>query len=118
MAAVPVPVTGALPPTVVPVLLDSLLGRDEVSGHDFVYGELLAGTMAAQPASGRLEQMHQPRSASQHGVAFVRDRRLPGVARVDRRASAGVDDWCGRLSMRTIDPARATLRQELGIRHE
>ena len=97
--------------------LEWLLSRDEVSGHDFVYGELLIGDRG-----GRRELlddyalMHQapvvPHSAV---VTFVRERRLHGrgVGWIDAHLLASA--LVGRLKLWTTDPRLAVLAQELGI---
>jgi predicted nucleic acid-binding protein len=61
--------------------LDALLSRDEVSGHEFVYGELLIGDQGGRkPLLANYEQMHQaPRIPHADVVDFVRARRLNGV---------------------------------------
>lgn len=100
--------------------LDSLLSRDEVSGHDFVYGELLVGDKGER---GQLltdyEQMHQA-AIVPHGevVAFVRDRKLHGrgIGWIDAHLLASA--LVGRLRLWTIDPALAMLAKELGINYE
>ena len=97
--------------------LDRLLSRDEVSGHDFVYGELLIGD-----GGGRrqlledYQQMHQaPVVPHSDIVAFVRDRRLHGrgVGWVDAHLLASA--LVGRLQLWTADTRLATLAEELGI---
>jgi predicted nucleic acid-binding protein len=100
--------------------LETLLSRDEVSGHEFVYGELLIGDKG-----GRMrlltdyEQMHQA-PAVLHGdvVAFVRDRRLRGrgIGWIDAHLLASA--LVGRLKLWTIDPALATVAKELRISYE
>ncbi len=100
--------------------LDTLLSRDEVSGHEFVYGELLIGDKG-----GRMrlltdyEQMHQaPVVFHSDVVAFVRDRRLHGrgIGWIDAHLLASA--LVGRLKLWTIDPALATLAKELRISYE
>ena len=97
--------------------LDRLLSRDEVSGHDFVYGELLIGD-----GSGRrqlledYQQMHQaPVVPHSDIVAFVRERRLHGrgVGWVDAHLLASA--LVGHLQLWTADSRLATLAEELGI---
>ena len=97
--------------------LDRLLSRDEVSGHEFVYGELLIGD-----AGGRkqllhdYEQMHQaPVVPHDDVVAFVRDRRLHGrgVGWIDAHLLASA--LVGRLTLWTTDPRLAVVAAELGI---
>jgi predicted nucleic acid-binding protein len=60
--------------------LDRLLSRDGVSGHDFVYGELLIGDKGRpKQLLADYEQMHQaPVVPHPDVVAFVRERRLHG----------------------------------------
>jgi hypothetical protein len=67
--------------------LDRLLGLDEVTGHEFVYGELLIGDRGGR---GKLlaayERMHQADTVPHSDVAtFVRDRGLHsrGVGWID-----------------------------------
>ena len=100
--------------------LDGLLSRDEVSGHDFVYGELLVGDRGGrkQLLAG-YEQMHQaPVVAHGDVVAFVRERRLHGrgVGWVDLHLLASA--LVGRLTLWTTDPRLATLARELGIAYD
>src|SRR5260370_35413547 len=59
---------------------DRLLGRDEVAGHELVYGELLIGDRGGRRKFlAAYERIHQA-SVVPHGevVAFVRDRDLHG----------------------------------------
>jgi predicted nucleic acid-binding protein len=100
--------------------LDELLSRDEVSGHDFIYGELLVGD-----AGGRKQlladysQMHHA-PVVPHGevVAFVRDRRLHGrgIGWVDVHLLASA--LVGRLKVWTTDPRLATVAKELGLAYD
>ena len=100
--------------------LDSLLSRDEVSGHDFVYGELLIGDKGGRrQLLTDYEQMHQaPVVPHSDVVAFVRDRRLHGrgIGWIDAHLLASA--LVGRLRFWTIDPALAMLAKELGINYE
>jgi predicted nucleic acid-binding protein len=60
--------------------LDALLARDEVVGHELIYGELLIGDRGGRREFlSSYEQMHQV-AVIPHGevVAFVRDRHLAG----------------------------------------
>ena len=100
--------------------LDTLLSRGEVSGHEFIYGELLIGHKG-----GRMrlltdyEHMHQaPVVPHSDVVAFVRDRRLHGrgIGWIDAHLLASA--LVGRLRLWTIDPALAMLAKELGISYE
>ena len=97
--------------------LDRLLSRDEVSGHDFVYGELLIGD-----GGGRrqlledYQQMHQAPIVPHSDIAaFVRDRRLHGrgVGWVDAHILASA--LVRHLQLWTADSRLATLAEELGI---
>src|SRR5919108_1636714 len=97
--------------------LDGLLSRDEVSGHEFVYGELLIGDLGwRKKLLADYEQMDQA-AVVPHAevVAFVRDRKLHGrgIGWIDAHllASALVE----RLRLWTTDPALAALARELGI---
>jgi predicted nucleic acid-binding protein len=97
--------------------LDRLLSRDEVSGHDFVYGELLIGDKGGRrQLLASYEQMHQAPMAG-HGdiVMFVRERQLHGrgIGWVDVHLLASA--LLGRLRLWTADPRLATLAKEFGI---
>jgi predicted nucleic acid-binding protein len=100
--------------------LDGLLSRDEVSGHDFVYGELLIGDRGGRKQLlADSEQMHEaPRVPHSEVVAFVRERRLRGrgVGWIDAHLMASA--LVGRLKLWTADPRLAALAQELGIAYE
>ena len=100
--------------------LDSLLSREEVSGHDFVYGELLIGDKGGRrQLLTEYEQMHQaPVVPHSDVVAFVRDRRLHGrgIGWIDAHLLASA--LVGRLRLWTIDPALAMLAKELGTNYE
>jgi predicted nucleic acid-binding protein len=100
--------------------LADLLARDEVAGHDFVYGELLVGD-----AGGRRELLEHyeridraPLVAHAEVVEFVRDRRLHGrgIGWIDAHLLASA--LVGRLELWTADAALATVAAELGIGHE
>jgi hypothetical protein len=97
--------------------LDRLLSRDEVSGHEFVYGELLIGDMGGRAQLlASYEQMHQAPFVPHRDVAaFVRDRGLHGrgIGWVDAHLLASA--LVGRLTLWTADPRLAVLASELGI---
>lgn len=100
--------------------LDGLLSRDEVSGHDLVFGELLIGDRGGR---GRLladyEQMHQaPVVPHRDVVSFVRSRRLHGrgVGWVDAHLLASA--LVGRLKLWTTDPRLAHVAKDLGVAFE
>jgi len=100
--------------------LDELLSRDEVSGHDFVYGELLIGDKGGRRELltnyGRMDRALV--IAHSDIVAFVRDRKLHGrgVGWIDVHLLASA--LVGRLKLWTTDPALATLAKELGISYD
>jgi predicted nucleic acid-binding protein len=97
--------------------LERLLDRDEVSGHEFVFGELLIGDKAGR--AKLLEayaQIHRATIVShEEVVAFVRERRLHGrgVGWIDVHllASAVVES----LQFWTADKSCASLAEELGV---
>jgi predicted nucleic acid-binding protein len=100
--------------------LDRLLSRDEVSGHDFVYGELLIGDGGGRrQLLENYQQMHRaPVVPHSEIVAFVRERRLAGrgVGWVDAHLLASA--LVGRLQLWTADSHLATLAEELGIAYD
>lgn len=100
--------------------LDDLLSRDEVRGHDFVYGELLIGDKGGRKQLlAEYEQMHHA-PVVPHGdvVVFVRDRRLHGrgIGWIDAHLLASA--LVGRLRLWTVDPALAGLANEFGVAYE
>jgi predicted nucleic acid-binding protein len=100
--------------------MDRLLSRDEVSGHDVVYGELLIGDRGGRKhLLADYEQMHQaPVVPHTDVVAFVRERRLHGrgVGWIDAHLLASA--LVGRLKLWTADPRLATLAGDLGIAYD
>ena len=102
--------------------LGELLRRDEVVGHEFVYGELLLGDHGGRGRQDLLrlyEQMHQaPTVAHAFVVAFVRERRLHGrgVGWIDAHllAAALVSD----LRFWTADRPLAAIADELGVLYD
>jgi predicted nucleic acid-binding protein len=99
------------------VELDHLLSRDEVSGHEFVYGELLIGDIGGRKQLlDDYQQMYQsPVVAHDDVVAFVQGRRLRGrgVGWIDVHLLASA--LVGRLKLWTADPRLAVVAAELGI---
>ena len=100
--------------------LDELLSRDEVSGHDFVYGELLIGDRSGRrQLLAAYEQMHHA-PVVPHGdvVDFVRERRLHGrgIGWIDAHLLASA--LVARLKLWTTDRPLATLAKELGIAYD
>jgi predicted nucleic acid-binding protein len=61
--------------------LDELLSRDDVLGHDFVYGELLVGDRGGRTQLlAAYAEMHWARSVShEEVVSLVRRRKLHGL---------------------------------------
>ena len=97
--------------------LDSLLERDEVAGHELVFGELLIGDKGGRrKLLDAYEQMHQANPVP-HGdvVAFVRERRLHGQGAgwidVHLLASAIV----GRYRLWTADPRLGALAEKFDV---
>src|SRR5687767_345767 len=97
--------------------LDALLAGDEVSGHDFVYGELLIGDKGGRrPLLAHYKQMHQaPMVSPVEVVAFVRARRLHGrgIGWIDTHLLASA--LVGQLRLWTADPRLAELAKEFGV---
>jgi predicted nucleic acid-binding protein len=97
--------------------LEELLSRDEVSGHDFVYGELLIGDVSGRSQLlADYKQMHEaPVVPHADVVAFVRHRRLHGrgIGWIDAHLLAS--SLVGRLKLWTTDPRLSTVAQELGV---
>lgn len=97
--------------------LDSLLERDDVSGHEFVYGELLIGDRGGrQKLLSAYSTMHQASVIPhQDVVEFVRSRRLHGRGAgwidIHLLASAVVDGF----EFWTADANTAALAAELGV---
>jgi predicted nucleic acid-binding protein len=100
--------------------LDELLTRDEVCGHDFVYGELLIGDIGGRTQLlDDYSQIHQaPVVPHSEVVAFVRSRRLHGrgIEWIDAHLLAS--SLVGRLKLWTTDPRLVTLAKELGVAYE
>jgi len=98
--------------------LDHLLGRDEVVGHELVFGELLMGDMGGgrRKLLEAYAQMHQANTvAHEEIVEFVRGRRLSGRGvgwiEVSILASAMVEGF----QMWTADPLFLTLASDLRV---
>ena len=100
--------------------LDRLLGLDEVTGHELVYGELLIGDRGGR---GKLlaayERMHQAATVPHRDVVvFVRDRDLHGrgVGWMDVHLLASA--IVGRLQLWTADPRFSALANQFGVAYE
>src|SRR5215472_13975077 len=100
--------------------LDGLLSRDEVSGHEYVYGELLIGaTTGRTQLLANYEQMHRaPVVPHADVVTFVGERRLHGrgIGWIDAHLLASA--LVGRLKLWTTDPRLMAVAKELGIVYE
>jgi predicted nucleic acid-binding protein len=100
--------------------LDNLLAVDEVSGHEFVYGELLIGDRGGRRKFlEAYEHMHQvPTIPHEDVVEFARHRGLHGrgVGWIDIHllASAIVN----RMTLWTVDPRFSAMAAELGAAYE
>jgi predicted nucleic acid-binding protein len=99
-------------------LLDTLLDRGEVAGHELIYGELLIGDRGGRTKFLAIyEKMHQAGGMIPHGdvAAFVRDRKLHGrgLGWVDVHLLASA--LVGRLQVWTADQSFAAVARELGI---
>jgi predicted nucleic acid-binding protein len=100
--------------------LDRLLDRGEVSGHEFVCGELLIGDKGGRKRLlADYEHMHQaPAVPHSDVVEFVRDRRLNGrgIGWIDAHLLAS--SLVGRLKLWTTDPPLAAVARELGVSYD
>jgi predicted nucleic acid-binding protein len=100
--------------------LDGLLSRDEVRGHDFVYGELLIGDRGGRKELlANYERMNRaPFVPHAEVAAFVRDRKLNGrgIGWIDVHLLASA--LVGRLKLWTADSPLATVAADLGIAYE
>jgi predicted nucleic acid-binding protein len=99
--------------------LADLLGQDEVSGHELVYGELLIGDKGGRRRLlADYLLLHQaPAVPHREVVTFVRARRLHGrgIGWVDVHLLASA--LVGRVSLFTADPRLAAIADELGVGH-
>jgi predicted nucleic acid-binding protein len=99
--------------------LERLLSRGEVSGHEFVLGELLIGDKGGRKQLlADYALIHQAATVSHHEVIdFVRHRRLHGrgIGWIDAHLLASA--LVARLSFWTADPRLSIAATELGINH-
>ena len=100
--------------------LDALLGRDEVAGHELVYGELLVGD---RPGRGKLlaaygEMLQASTVPHSEVVAFVRNRALygRGVGWIDVHLLASA--IVGQLRLWTADSRLFAAAKELGVAYD
>jgi predicted nucleic acid-binding protein len=97
--------------------MDELLGKDEVVGHEFVYGELLLGDRGSR--SKFLATYQEIRRASfvpnSEVAAFVRDRGLQGrgIGWIDAHLIASA--LIGRFQLWTADKRLSGVARELGV---
>jgi predicted nucleic acid-binding protein len=100
--------------------LDRLLGLDEVTGHELVYGELLIGGRGGRrKLLAAYERMHQAVTVPHRDVVvFVRDRDLHGrgVGWIDVHLLASA--IVGRLQLWTADPRFSALANQFGVAYE
>ena len=100
--------------------LDRLLGLDEVTGHELVYGELLIGDRGGRrKLLAAYERMHQAATVPHRDVVvFVRDRDLHGrgVGWMDVHLLASA--IVGRLQLWTADPRFSALANQFGVAYE
>ena len=100
--------------------LDKLLGRDEVAGHELVYGELLIGDRGGRAKLlAAYDRIHQAGIVPHRDVvAFVRHRGLygRGVGWIDVHllASAIME----RMQLWTADACFAAVADELGVAYQ
>lgn len=100
--------------------LGNVLSRGDVSGHDFVLGELLIGDVGGRTRLlADYALMHRaPMVPNDEVVEFVRDRRLHGrgIGWIDAHLLASA--LVGRLHLWTADPRLAAVAAELGINYD
>ena len=100
--------------------LDELMDREDVAGHELVYGELLMGDRGGRKKFLEdYERMHQA-SPAPHGEAgaFVRGRGLHGrgVGWSDIHLLASA--LAGRHRLWSADPRLAAIAEELGVAYK
>ena len=102
------------------VVLERLLSKEEVCGHELVYGELLIGDCGGRTKFlESYERMHQVSTVPHSEVVeFVRHRALHGrgVGWIDIHLLASA--LVNRVQLWTADPRFAALALELGVAYE
>lgn len=97
--------------------LEKLLSSDDVTGHPFVYGELLIGDRGGRQRLlvDYAQMLQAPLVGHGEVAAFVRERRLHGrgVGWIDAHLLASA--LVARLQLWTADSRLATVAGELGI---
>ncbi|MGE3277531.1 MAG: type II toxin-antitoxin system VapC family toxin [Vicinamibacterales bacterium] len=100
--------------------LADLLEREEVSGHEMVFGELLVGDRGGRAALlGSYALMHQsPVVAHGEVVAFVRHRRLHGrgIGWIDAHLLASA--LVGHVQLWTADARLAAVAREMDVGYD
>jgi predicted nucleic acid-binding protein len=100
--------------------LDELLRRAEVSGHHFVFGELLIGDRGGRrQLLTDYSLMHQAAVVPHREVVeFVRQRGLHGrgIGWIDTHLLASA--LVSHMKLWTADPRLATVASELGISYD
>jgi predicted nucleic acid-binding protein len=100
--------------------MDRLLSRDQVVGHELVFGELLIGDRGGRKKLlVTYEKMSQASIVPHREVVdFVRDRDLHGrgIGWIDTHLLASA--LVGRLQLWTVDPRLVLVADELGIAYE
>jgi predicted nucleic acid-binding protein len=100
--------------------MDRLLSRDEVAGHELVYGELLTGDRGGRrKLLAAYERIHQASIVPHRDVvAFVRHRNLHGrgVGWIDIHLLASA--IVGKLQLWTADSLFSAVAKELGVAYE
>ena len=98
-------------------LLDTLLDRGEVAGHELIYGELLIGDRGGRTKFLAIyEKLHQASMVPHSDVVlFVRERNLHGrgLGWVDVHLLASA--IVGRFQVWTADQGFAAVARELGV---
>jgi predicted nucleic acid-binding protein len=106
-------------------LLDTLLDRGEVAGHELIYGELLVSNQELGDRGGRTkflaiyEKLHQAGMVPHSEVVlFVRERRLHGrgVGWIDVHLLASA--IVARSQLWTVDNSFAAVAREFGVAWE
>ncbi|MGI8745985.1 MAG: type II toxin-antitoxin system VapC family toxin [Bryobacteraceae bacterium] len=97
--------------------LHRLLGLNQVSGHELVFGELLIGDQGGRRKTLAAYERMEQASLVPHSdvVAFARDRELhgSGVGRIDVHLLASA--LVGKLQLWTADERFSAVATELGI---
>jgi predicted nucleic acid-binding protein len=100
--------------------MDRLLSRDEVAGHELIYGELLIGDRGGRKKLlAAYERIHQASIVPHRDVvAFVRHRNLHGrgVGWIDTHLLASA--IVGQLQLWTADSLFSAVAKELGVAYE